>query len=88
MDGAIFSDLNKSGAGCMLRNHAGLFLAAWATTFEGNVDPLLAESLIVREALSWLKKGYRSRVAVESDALELVIAINSLSHMMMIMFLV
>lgn len=80
-DARIFESIGKFSSGCVLRNDAGLFVAAKAMIFDGCVSPDIAEALSVREGLSWIKNHPLSRVYVETDAQTIIaLAINSSSY--------
>nr|GMC86814.1 uncharacterized protein LOC109147752 [Ipomoea batatas] len=68
VDAAIFDD--GVGYGAVLRDHHGLFVAAKADRLMATCDPLLAEALAVKEALSWI---------IETDCLNFVLAFHSRS---------
>ncbi|CAI9777303.1 unnamed protein product [Fraxinus pennsylvanica] len=69
IDAAIFEDQGKAGLGLVIRNDLGSFVAARVVTVQGIVDPLLAETLGVREALSWIKSKFLEVQTIEMDAL-------------------
>lgn len=73
----VFSSNNLIGAGMVLRDSQGNFLAARTNTHQCSViDPAVAKAMSVREALSWIKEMNMSQVCVESDALNVVNAIK------------
>ncbi|XP_060969742.1 uncharacterized protein LOC115713577 [Cannabis sativa] len=83
----IFSRENSHGLGWIARDSAGVLLTAAAEKRFGGVDPVVAEAMLVKEALSWLKQTWGdggsfegwipTRVCVETDCLVLVNAINN-----------
>lgn len=75
-DAAIFTELNNTGFGWVLRDHEGRMMAAPTHSIPGLVDPCAAEALGIREVLSWIKNRGLSKIVVESDALVVVNAIN------------
>ncbi|XP_031120806.1 uncharacterized protein LOC116024043 [Ipomoea triloba] len=77
VDVAIFDD--GAGYGAVLRDHHGLFVAAKADRLMATRDPLLAEALAVKEALSWIKDSDYSSVIIETDCLNFVLAFHSRS---------
>ncbi|XP_060963698.1 uncharacterized protein LOC133033112 [Cannabis sativa] len=77
VDGAIFQQEERFGAGMVARTSAGALLEARQTSFSGVVAPIMAEAVGIKEALSWIKsKGWRD-VIVETDCLNVVNDINS-----------
>ncbi|CAI9782599.1 unnamed protein product [Fraxinus pennsylvanica] len=69
IDAAIFENQRKAGLGLVIRNDLGSFIAARVVSVQGIVDPLLAETLGVREALSWIKAKFPEVQTIEMDAL-------------------
>lgn len=76
-DGAIFSGSNRLGFGWVVRDDSGSLVAAGQGSLAGPSNPELAEALGCKEALSWLKARSMSKVVIESDAFNLVQALNS-----------
>ncbi|CAI9754043.1 unnamed protein product [Fraxinus pennsylvanica] len=58
IDAAIFENQRKAGLGVVIRNDLGSFIAAKVVSVQGIVDPLLAETLGVREAFLGLKLNF------------------------------
>ncbi|KAM6549730.1 hypothetical protein CsatB_021406 [Cannabis sativa] len=91
-DAALFSGERSHGLGWIARDHAGLCVAAAAVKHRGDIDPVVAEALSMKEALSWIKSCWEdsrtveglcpTAVLLESDCLVLVNAINSKSHIL------
>ncbi|XP_030479250.1 uncharacterized protein LOC115696490 [Cannabis sativa] len=89
-DVALFSRERSHGLGWIARDHAGLCFAAAAVKLRGEIDPVVAEALSMKETLSWVKSCweegraaedfYPTAVVTESDCLVLVNAINSKSQ--------
>ncbi|XP_073133745.1 uncharacterized protein [Henckelia pumila] len=77
VDAAIFNLLGKAGYGCIIRNNAGLVVAAIYGCLPGIKNPSIAKAMAIREALSWIKDLRLSSVIVESDAFLIVDALNS-----------
>ncbi|XP_060959245.1 uncharacterized protein LOC115703661 [Cannabis sativa] len=77
VDAAIFASSLKYGFGCVVRNSAGELVSVFAGIKDGSVAPELAESIGIREALSWLKNNAYTRATIESDSLVCVEAIRS-----------
>ncbi|KAM6569095.1 hypothetical protein CsatB_017080 [Cannabis sativa] len=77
VDGAIFQQEERFGAGMVARTSAGALLEARQTSFSGVVAPIMAEAVGIKETLNWIKsKGWRD-VIVETDCLNVVNDINS-----------
>ncbi|XP_060961018.1 uncharacterized protein LOC133031516 [Cannabis sativa] len=77
VDGAIFQNQNKFGFGCVARDTNGLLLEAISESRLGVVKPVIAETIGIKEALSWIERKQWSNVVIETDALVVVQAINS-----------
>uniref|UniRef100_A0A803PP01 RNase H type-1 domain-containing protein n=1 Tax=Cannabis sativa TaxID=3483 RepID=A0A803PP01_CANSA len=86
-DAALFSrEKSTHGLGWIARNHAGLCFAAVA------IDPIVAEAMSMKEALSWVKSNWEeggvveefcpTAVVMESNCLLLVNTINSKSQVL------
>ncbi|KAJ8767793.1 hypothetical protein K2173_020733 [Erythroxylum novogranatense] len=66
-----------TGAGWILRDHLGCRVGGGMCNSGMAANPVLAEAIGLREALSWLKGAFtNSLVDVEVDCLELVVAIQ------------
>ncbi|KAM6571333.1 hypothetical protein CsatA_015413 [Cannabis sativa] len=76
VDGAIFANDGKFGAAGVARDHDGRFIEAFTVLLEGCVDPVIAEVVGVKEALSWIKRHQWGRVDVETDSLVVVQAVR------------
>lgn len=71
-DATIFSDSNRYSYSLVACDQRGELLKARSSCKQGNVDPVLAEAMGVREALSWVKnKGWNAAV-VETDCLAVI----------------
>ncbi|XP_060964662.1 uncharacterized protein LOC133033663 [Cannabis sativa] len=77
VDAAIFASSFKHGFGCVVRNSDGDLVSVFAGIKDGSVAPELAESIGIREALSWLKDNAYTRAIIETDSLVCVEAIRS-----------
>ncbi|KAM6589465.1 hypothetical protein CsatA_012070 [Cannabis sativa] len=77
VDGAIFQEQNKFGFGCVARDTNGMLLEAISASRFGVVKPEIAETIGIKEALSWIERKQWSNVVIETDALVVVQAINS-----------
>ncbi|XP_019198431.1 PREDICTED: uncharacterized protein LOC109192314 [Ipomoea nil] len=75
VDAATFSC--GAGFGAVLRDHTGRFVAAKSSHVEGIHDPFTAETIAVKEALTWLKGLHCSSIIIESDCLNFCTAFNS-----------
>uniref|UniRef100_A0A803PGZ2 RNase H type-1 domain-containing protein n=1 Tax=Cannabis sativa TaxID=3483 RepID=A0A803PGZ2_CANSA len=69
VDAATFTDRNKYGYSWVLRDSGGHVLQARTESWNGCVNPTLAEAFGVKEVLSWIKESKLSHVTVESDSL-------------------
>jgi hypothetical protein len=70
-DAGISLEDRKGGGGGVARSH-NAFLGAWSKPYDGVTDPLVAESLAVRDGIIFAKlRGY-PKVILETDCLELV----------------
>ncbi|KAJ0983117.1 hypothetical protein J5N97_011372 [Dioscorea zingiberensis] len=67
VDAAVFKDRGQIGFGCVLRDENGSFIAARNGLLVAAGDPVLAEALSCREALSWIKELGLLNVCMESD---------------------
>ncbi|XP_060972482.1 uncharacterized protein LOC133038374 [Cannabis sativa] len=86
-DASLFCGERSHGLGWIARDHVGLCVAAAAVKHRGDIDPVVAEALSMKEALSWedsrTVEGFcPTAVILESDCLVLVNAINSKSHIL------
>ena len=79
IDATTLHLINKVGFGCIIRNANGDMIGAKNGTLSAPLDPLLAEALSCREALSWIKDLGLRDVCVESDALLLITALRGTS---------
>ena len=76
VDAAVFKADNSIGFGCIIRDERGAMIAARNGMMGGSSDPLLAEALSCKEALSWIKELNLNKVIVETDSLMLAQAFN------------
>lgn len=74
---ALFKDYGVSGTWLIARNHDGHLILEKTGCYDEVLDPVLAEALSVKEALSWVKELSRSAVVLESDCLVVVQLIHS-----------
>uniref|UniRef100_A0A803P6B0 Reverse transcriptase domain-containing protein n=1 Tax=Cannabis sativa TaxID=3483 RepID=A0A803P6B0_CANSA len=77
VDGAIFENEERFGMGAIARDSAGIFVAAFNTSFFGVVHSGMAEIVGIKEALSWIKRFPWPQVVLETDSLLCVQSILS-----------
>ncbi|XP_031094369.1 uncharacterized protein LOC115998848 [Ipomoea triloba] len=78
IDAALLEDC--MGFGAVLGDHEGKFITACVGRYMScSRDPYIAETMAVKEALTWLKSRNISHVVVESDCLNFCSTFNSLS---------
>ncbi|XP_074378327.1 uncharacterized protein LOC141719860 [Apium graveolens] len=75
-DAAIFEESRRFSYAFIARNHRGDLVEAVSSCKQGIVDPVLAEAIGVREALSWVKERGWQVVDLETDCLALIQAIR------------
>lgn len=75
-DAALFEDSQTYSHAMVARNHEGTLLEAKSSCKTGSIHPELAESIGIREALSWIKTKDWQEVIVESDCLGAIQAIR------------
>ncbi|XP_074348980.1 uncharacterized protein LOC141688243 [Apium graveolens] len=54
-DATCFAESNTYAYAMVERDHTGSLLEAKTTSKHGHIDPMMAEALSIREALSWIK---------------------------------
>ncbi|XWS37565.1 hypothetical protein CRYUN_Cryun19dG0054500 [Craigia yunnanensis] len=67
VDAAVFSHENCIGIGCIVKDEADQMVAAKNSKLRGDVDPVIAEAISCREALSWLKSLGFNKVVIKLD---------------------
>ncbi|KAK1356595.1 hypothetical protein POM88_049851 [Heracleum sosnowskyi] len=77
MDVDIFYSEGKFGYGFVVRDTSGSLVVAHADYYSRKVEADVAESIGIKEVLSWLKTQQYSEVSLESDSLVAVEAIRS-----------
>uniref|UniRef100_A0A803NRL8 RNase H type-1 domain-containing protein n=1 Tax=Cannabis sativa TaxID=3483 RepID=A0A803NRL8_CANSA len=77
VDAALFEDERGFGIGAVARDDKGLLIEGVCKDFQGKVEPLLAEAIGVKEALSWIKLRDWQQVLVEADCMGVVQALRS-----------
>uniref|UniRef100_A0A803QEM2 RNase H type-1 domain-containing protein n=1 Tax=Cannabis sativa TaxID=3483 RepID=A0A803QEM2_CANSA len=77
VDAATFVEKNRFGYGWVLRDARGQVLHARTRSWSGYCEPVLAEALGVKEALSWIKASKITKVTIETDSLIVVQAFRS-----------
>lgn len=80
VDAAIFKDKGVSGMGLVVRDHKGHLIIAMIKIFAEVMNPMLAEAIAVKEALSWAKETGGATI-VESDCLVVIQMIRSVAPM-------
>ncbi|XP_074351531.1 uncharacterized protein LOC141690649 [Apium graveolens] len=75
-DAAIFTNSNRYSFSMVARDHLGELVEAKSSCKQGTIDPVLAEAIGIREALSWVKEHGWCGTAVETDCLAMVQAIR------------
>jgi ribonuclease HI len=75
-DGGLSTAVRKGGAGGIARSRTG-YLGAWSKPYEGITDPLIAETLALRDGVIFARlRGY-PKVVMETDCLEVVCLWNN-----------
>ncbi|XP_031102021.1 uncharacterized protein LOC116005928 [Ipomoea triloba] len=75
VDAALLDDI--MGFGAVVRDQVGKFVAAFCRRLHCFRDPYLAETMAVKEALTWLKNYGHNNVILESDCLNFCTSFNS-----------
>uniref|UniRef100_A0A803PMN5 RNase H type-1 domain-containing protein n=1 Tax=Cannabis sativa TaxID=3483 RepID=A0A803PMN5_CANSA len=88
VDAAMFNNGEQYGIGLVVRNGSGLLIEGRTELFNGQVEPVLAEAIGIREALSWIKDSRWQDVYVETDCLNVVQAIHCSTEMISLFGLV
>ncbi|XP_031111986.1 uncharacterized protein LOC116015960 [Ipomoea triloba] len=78
VDAALLDD--NVGFGAVVRDHAGKFVAAYSGHLHCTRDPYLAETMAVKETLTWLKNRSTSNVIIEFDCLNFCNSFNTVSQ--------
>lgn len=81
MFGVIFEADGWFGMGCLARDGTGRLMEAFMLEKVGKVQPEIAETIGIKEALSWIDRHSWSNVFMETDSLVCVQAINSTMFM-------
>ncbi|GMN60151.1 hypothetical protein TIFTF001_029243 [Ficus carica] len=76
VDVAVLPASHHIGMGVVIHNDQGMFCGALAKALEGSLSSLLAECLALREGLKFAHELEVDALMVESDAINLVSAIN------------
>ncbi|XP_060965763.1 uncharacterized protein LOC133034618 [Cannabis sativa] len=77
VDAALFDDGRSFGSGMVARDDRGWLIEGRTILAMNMVEPLLAEAISVKEALTWIKLKQWHHVTVESDCLGVVQALRS-----------
>ncbi|KAJ9177133.1 hypothetical protein P3X46_012383 [Hevea brasiliensis] len=72
VDESMRLSAGKLGAGWVIRDEAGTMLNTCQVQMDGIFKPTLAEAMVFREALSWMKSRFPHHVMFESDSLLLI----------------
>lgn len=80
-DAAVYDSSNRYTYVFAARNYKGELLEARSSCKEGSTTPVCAETMGIREALSWIKERQLQKVIVETDCLEAVQAIRGSATM-------
>ncbi|XP_019191707.1 PREDICTED: uncharacterized protein LOC109186235 [Ipomoea nil] len=75
VDAVVFS--NGAGIGAVVRDHGGRFVAVRNGSIPDSSDPLMAEAIAAKEALTWIKSLHYDNIILESDCLNFCNAFNS-----------
>ncbi|XP_074327609.1 uncharacterized protein LOC141665523 [Apium graveolens] len=76
-DAAIFEESNCYSHAFVVRDHEGKLVEARSRCLRGSLNSELAETLGIKEALSWILEKDQSNAIVESDCLQMVQFIRS-----------
>ncbi|XP_019184028.1 PREDICTED: uncharacterized protein LOC109178932 [Ipomoea nil] len=68
---------NGMGFGAVIRDHSGSFVAAYDGLLRSKLDPYMAETLAIKEALTCLKQRHMSHIILETDCLNFCTNYNS-----------
>ncbi|XP_019198290.1 PREDICTED: uncharacterized protein LOC109192159 [Ipomoea nil] len=68
------------GAGLVIHDHHGNFVAAYATHLSCGCDPYLAEALAIKEDLTWIKARGITQIIIETDCMNFYNSFQS-SHL-------
>lgn len=77
VDAAVRSDSERMGAGAVIRDHQGRYLAACRQVFDRVTSPELAEAIAVRHALSFALQAGFDGLVLASDCQTLISKINT-----------
>ncbi|XP_074377686.1 uncharacterized protein LOC141719203 [Apium graveolens] len=81
VDPAIFEDREEVGFGLVARDSDGRLIEPKAMIHSELVEPVLAETMGLKEALSWIEQMQWPQVTLESDCLVVVQAVRSSAPM-------
>lgn len=76
-DAAIFEASKCFSFSVIARDHRGQLMEAFSRCRSGSVSPVMAETIGIKEAFSWVKKQELTGVVVEADCLVAIQAIRS-----------
>lgn len=83
VDASWHQGAGSFSVGMVLRDHSGSFVEGRTISLPQASDVLEAETLGIREALSWVKDMTGRKVSVESDSLVAVNAINGMNKFLL-----
>ncbi|XP_012085858.1 uncharacterized protein LOC105644961 [Jatropha curcas] len=76
VDATIYTLDNKFSYGAVIRDHRGSFIKAVSGYSSGLCSPRVAETIAMREVLSWLRSLHLGLTIIETDCLQLVNAVQ------------
>lgn len=82
MDAEIFKDERRWATGMVTRNTSGMVLGIRSISREGRKTPLVAETMGMKEALSWIKERHWAQMVMETDCIAVVNAIRGECQML------
>jgi hypothetical protein len=77
VDAALFTTSDRMGAGVVIRDHDGMFIAACGERYDNVVAPETVEALAVRRAISFAQEEGYSKITIASDCLSVIQRIRS-----------
>ncbi|VFQ89687.1 unnamed protein product [Cuscuta campestris] len=77
VDAAVFENARRVGVGAILRGEDKSFIGAFNSCINCPLEPRVAETMAIKEALSWIKGHGFSEVSILSDCALLIKALNN-----------
>lgn len=77
VDATLFEDVAAFGFGMASRDHEGVLIKARTMRNDGWVNPVMAEALALKEALSLSDQQGWPKIVIESDCMVIIQAIRS-----------